>query len=97
MNRQAGRSGHRWQNIIRPAVLRAAHGICALCHSATCPTCGRQACGGTPPPGQVDHLIPPDIRPDLAEEPANLRAAHGHCNRARNRFGATPTIASREW
>ena len=97
MNQQAGRAGSRWQRV-RLACLTASRGWCALCGSQTCPTCGQHACGGNPAPGQADHIVPPDVAPHLAEEPANLRPAHGHCNRARNRFGAAnPNRLSRQW
>lgn len=85
----AGRRGHRWQRVLRPAVLAQAGGICAICRQRACPTCGALACGGRTPPGQVDHVVPVTARPDLAEHLGNLRAAHGHCNRQRSTTSTT--------
>jgi hypothetical protein len=42
-----------------------------LAASDTCVLCGH------PGSGDVHHLISPLLRPDLALDPANLRAAHG--------------------
>lgn len=91
----AGRRGHTWQHRVRPLILAAARGICAICGTARCPHCGKAACGGTTPPGQVDHLYSPLTHPHLAEDPTACRAAHGCCNRLRGQ----PTLrsTSRVW
>lgn len=52
-----------------------------------CWICG-QPIDYTAPPGhpdawEPDHIESPSDRPDLAEDPANIRDAHSSCNRSR--------------
>lgn len=49
---------------------------------------------------ELDHYYPYSTRPDLAEDPANFRAAHADCNRTRGNTTKTHTLAgtlSRDW
>ena len=81
----AGRRGHKWQKVQRPAALAQARGRCYLCGSNVCPKCGRTACGGATPPGTVHHLIEWSVSEKHRENPANHVAAHLHCNIAASR------------
>jgi 5-methylcytosine-specific restriction endonuclease McrA len=59
--------------------VKARHAPCWLCGQPidyTLPA-------GHPQAFTVDHVQPRSQRPDLAEDPANLRAAHAKCNKAR--------------
>lgn len=70
----AGRKGRPWE--------RVCHRVYA--EEANCHLCGRYVDQTLPPrtsqSRSVHHLIPPDIRPDLANVRSNLRLAHYGCN-----------------
>lgn len=47
----------------------------------------------------VDHAKPLSLRPDLAEDPANLRASHSRCNKSRGNKDPKPSLGqqSQQW
>lgn len=55
----------------------------------------------SPDPGSfsVDHAAPRSVAPHLAEDPANLRAAHRRCNTSRGTRDPKPSLGttSRNW
>lgn len=90
------RGTRRWRQL-RAAIL-ATSDICGHC--------------GQPGADTVDHIIPVDLRPDLAMDPTNLRPMHGrkrdgcpgnystgatHGNRKRNRTPILRPNPSRRW
>lgn len=54
---------------------------------------------GDPMSFNLDHAIPRDVRPDLAEDPANFRASHQLCNQRRGNRAPDLSIGvnSEEW
>lgn len=48
---------------------------------------------------QADHVYPIETHPELALDPANLKAAHASCNKQRGSKAATPSLGnqSRNW
>ena len=68
-----------------------------------CPVCGHMITDTTP--WDIGHIVPRDVDPDLAWEPANWRLEHSRCNRragqritARKRTRRrTPPPTSRDW
>lgn len=70
----AGRKGRPWVRVQRKV----------YAEETNCHLCGRYVDQTlpirTPQSRSVHHLIPPDIRPDLAEVRSNLRLAHYGCN-----------------
>lgn len=77
MAKNAGRSGSRWRRL--KAEVRARRGPCCRCgqridYALTYPD---------PASFSVDHYpYPLSSHPHLAEDPANLSAAHLHCNKS---------------
>ncbi|WP_079171426.1 HNH endonuclease [Streptomyces sp. CC53] len=78
----AGRSTRRWKR------------LCVELRATLPPLCG--ICGQIidldlpprhPQSWTLDHIIPRSVRPDLAEDPDNLRPAHYGCNSARGAAG----------
>jgi len=89
----AGRAGHRWRTL--SANLKAQHQPCWLCgqpinYHLTWPN---------PDSFTVDHVAPRHTHRHLAEDPANLRAAHLRCNVSRGTRDPKPPIGttSRNW
>ena len=76
-SRYDGRSGATWKRV-RAAVLAGAD---------TCTRCGTWISDALPPghrhKATADHIVPLDVRPDLAHDPANLRAVCWSCNSSR--------------
>jgi 5-methylcytosine-specific restriction endonuclease McrA len=88
MGIHAGRTTRRMRRLA--ADLRARRSPCWLC--------GQPINYSLPPSDpasfSVDHVEPLSKRPDLAEEPTNLRAAHSRCNKARGNRDPKPGLGS---
>ena len=60
-----------------------------LQRDARCWICGQRidytARAGTPDSWEGDHYYPPELFPELANEPTNIRPSHSSCNRSRKR------------
>jgi len=83
MSKNAGRSGRRWRALRQQ--IRAQRNPCYHCgqpinYDATYPA---------PDSFTVDHLRSRRDHPELAEDPANLVAAHARCNNVK---GAGPAM-----
>ena len=94
-----GRSSRRWTEIIRPACRtrdQRANAPCWICGQAidyTIPS-------GQPDSWSPDHVYTVDRHPELAEDPANIRASHLACNKSRNNAATATTLLgnqSRTW
>lgn len=90
---QAGRAGSRWRRL--RANLAAEHRPCWICGQPIDYT----APAGHPDAFEADHRIPRSLAPHLAEDPANLEAAHRRCNRQRGTQPPHPDLGttSRDW
>lgn len=73
----AGRKGRPWRAVQAQVYREETH--CYLCGGHVDQTIQRTN-PRHPHARSVHHLIPPDIRPDLANERTNLRLAHFGCN-----------------
>jgi hypothetical protein len=77
--RTAGRKGRPWYRVCNRVFNEE-----TMCHLCGQPV-NTQLAGRTPWSRSVHHLIPPDIRPDLANIRSNLRLTHLGCNSAHGR------------
>jgi hypothetical protein len=85
----AGRSGRRWKRLC--AEVRARRLPCCRCGQAI----DYSLEWPDPASFSVDHYpIPLSVRPDLAEDPANLSAAHLHCNQSAGNRSPAPGIGA---
>ena len=85
MPQKPGRDTSQWRRLrkqLRAKAEREQHPcwICGQPIDYTAPT-------GTPDAWEPDHIASPKDRPDLAEDPANIRSSHSSCNRARHLDG----------
>lgn len=81
--KNAGRSGRRWRALVQR--VRARDRVCYRCRQPidwSVPYRDPETGEVNPDSGSVDHVVPLSIRPDLAEDLANLAAAHLQCNQA---------------
>jgi 5-methylcytosine-specific restriction endonuclease McrA len=84
-------TGRSTRNFRRLALnLRSQRLPCSLCGQPIDYT----AEPGTPNSFTVDHVKPRSTHPHLAEDPANLRAAHHRCNTGRGTKTPAPGIGS---
>ena len=85
MPQKPGRDTAAWRR------LRASLRKQAEARRDTCWICGQPidytAPTHHPDSWEPDHIQSPQDRPDLAEDPANIRSAHASCNRARHKDG----------
>lgn len=85
MAQRPGRDTSTWRRLrlqLKAKAERERH-VCWICGQPidySAPT-------GTPDAWEPDHIISPLERPDLAEDPANIRSAHSSCNRSRGLDG----------
>lgn len=89
----AGRRGRRWETL--KANLRAQRRPCWLCGQPIDYTLQWPDLGSF----SVDHRTPREDAPHLAEDPANLAAAHLGCNTTRGKRDPSPSLgsSSRRW
>lgn len=89
----AGRKGRRWNRL--RANLRMQRRPCWLCGQRIDYT----APAGDPNSFSADHMHPLSTHPHLAEDPANLQAAHLACNVARGTREPRPGLGdgSPQW
>lgn len=75
--------------------IRARHDPCFICGQPI----NYDAEAGAPDSFTVEHREPRSLRPELAEDPGNLVAAHSRCNKARGTRPYRPGLGnrSREW
>ena len=72
-------------------------------HNLPCWLCGQPidytAKPGLPDAFNLDHALPRDTHPELAEDPGNFRASHETCNKVRGTRTAVGTVGaqSRVW
>lgn len=86
MGKHHGRTTRRWRTLANN--LRAQRRPCWLCGQPidySLPSTHIAAFS-------VDHVQPLSLRPDLAEEPSNLRAAHSRCNKSRGNRQPKPGL-----
>ena len=80
-------SGPRWRRLV--AEVRARRGLCCRCQQPIDYTLAYP----DPRAFSVDHFpMAWSVRPDLAEDPANLAPAHLNCNIAAQADGAGPGL-----
>ena len=85
----AGRNGRRWIRL--KAEVRARRGVCCRCGQRIDYTLEHP----DPRSFSVDHYPHPlDTHPHLAEDPANLTAAHLGCNSSAGKSGVRPGIGA---
>ena len=77
----AGRKGRPWRTVCQQLYADPTETHCHLCGQWVDKTLR----GTTSQSRSAHHLIPPDIRPDLANTRSNLRLAHLGCNSAHGR------------
>jgi 5-methylcytosine-specific restriction endonuclease McrA len=89
----AGRKGSRWRRL--HAGIKAERHPCWLCNQAIDYTLDWP----DPQSFSVDHVKSLLTHPHLAEDPANLRAAHLSCNSSKGARAARPAlgVTSRDW
>jgi len=97
--KSAGRSTRRWREVIRPAFK-------AQCEAeqAPCWLCGRPIDYSVTDiyddaVWEPDHFYPVSTHTEHGDDPANLRASHRGCNRARGNKKAANLLGttSRDW
>ncbi len=94
-----GRSSRRWREVIRPGCRRRDAAV-----NAPCWICG-QPIDYSLPDGDDDSWSPDHVRavadhPELAEDPANIKASHLSCNKSRGKSKTTTSrigATSRQW
>ena len=85
MPQRPGRDTSTWRRL-REQLRRKAeknHDACWICGQAIDYT----APAHHPDSWEPDHIHSPQDRPDLAEDPTNIRSSHASCNRARHKDG----------
>lgn len=101
MGKSAGRSGRRWRRLV--AEVYARHANCCRCGQPidySLPYLNTKTGMPDPDAKTVDHYpYPRSTHPHLAEDPANLAAAHRHCNLEAGDRKPTPSLGktSRQW
>lgn len=88
-SRHTGRSTRRYKQLARQLASRRLP--CWLCGQPIDYTLPRDHADAF----SVDHKEPLSKRPDLAEDPRNLRAAHSRCNKARGNREPKPSLGDR--
>lgn len=89
MSASAGRKGSRWRTLA--AQVKARRGPCCRCGQPIDYTLAWP----DPASFSVDHYPHPlSTHPHMAEDPANLKAAHLACNQAAGDRGAVPKVGS---
>ncbi|WP_182359460.1 HNH endonuclease [Tomitella gaofuii] len=97
MSKYAGRSTRRWKK------LKAWFKAEATERELPCWLCGQPIAYDVhymhPDAFSVDHMLPVSTHPEHAEDAANLRAAHRHCNIVRQNKEAKPSLGrqTRKW
>lgn len=93
MGTDAGRSSRRFQRL--KANLRRQRRPCCICHQPI----DYSRRWPDPKSFTVEHLKPMSTHPHLAEDPANLDAAHYSCNSSRGNRRPPPPLGqtSRNW
>lgn len=92
--KHAGRKGRRWERL--RAQVKARRGPCCRCGQRIDYTLAWPH----PDSFSVDHYPHPRItHPQLAEDPANLAAAHLRCNQSAGDRGVKPALGTtaRQW
>jgi len=89
----AGRTTRRYKQLSRELASRRLP--CWLCGQPIDYTLPREH----PDAFSVDHAKALSLRPDLAEDPANLRASHSRCNKSRGNRDPKPSLGqqSQPW
>ena len=100
MGANAGRSGRRWKRLKDEVYAR--RGPCCRCGQAIdydLPYLDDKTGLPNPQAKSVDHYpYPRSTHPHLAEDPANLAAAHLGCNWHAGKRNTTPLgVTSRQW
>lgn len=89
MSANAGRRGRRWERL--KAEVKARRGPCCRCGQRIDYTLRHP----DPASFSVDHYPHPlDTHPHMAEDPANLAAAHLGCNSSAGKRGVAPSIGA---
>ena len=89
----SNRSSSRWRKIA--ANLRAQRNPCHICKQPI----DYDAPPHHPDSFEADHYYPESTHPNLATDPANVRASHSKCNRNRGNQPMQPTrwVQAEEW
>lgn len=78
-----GQTSRRWKTVIRPQFRRQCATESANCWLCTHPIDYTITDTTDDDVWEPDHFYPRSTHPQLAEDPANLRASHRGCNRVR--------------